>query len=312
MLSVPCAIDHLNVSVEGPYGPASTNYTRYNTLVMVSGGSTPFMSIIRELIYLSTTFRHITLKVILICAFNNSSCLSMLYLILPNSGTPFDMSNMQVQIEAYITRDNMCKSDSPIHLESIWFKINAADAPISAMLGPHCWLWLAAIISSSFIVFLIIIGIITHYFIFPKDHNSNKIFSYPLRSFLNLLVMCLSIVIAASVAVLCNKKHSGQEAKLIQNMEVSSSSEVSPDLKNYDANRELESFPHQSLSQAINVHYGARLDLRRLLFELKESSVGVLASRLKKMRQAAICSSDLAKNLHLSPLALTGDFTRTM
>lgn len=28
MLSTPSAIDHLNVSVEGPYGPASTNYLR--------------------------------------------------------------------------------------------------------------------------------------------------------------------------------------------------------------------------------------------------------------------------------------------
>lgn len=233
-------------------------FIRYNTLVMVCGGSgiTPFVSIIRELIYLSTTFRYRTPKVILICAFKNSSCLSMLDLILPNSGTPFDMCNMQVQIEAYITRDKKCISDSPIHLQSIWFKTNAADAPISAMLGPHCWLWLAAIISSSFIIFLIIIGVITRYFIFPIDHNSNKIFSYPLRSFLNLLVMCLSIVIAASAAVLWKKKHNGQEAKQIQNME------VSPDLKSYDADRELESFPHQSLSQAINVHYGARPDLR--------------------------------------------------
>lgn len=29
MLSTPSAIDHLNVSVEGPYGPASTNYLRF-------------------------------------------------------------------------------------------------------------------------------------------------------------------------------------------------------------------------------------------------------------------------------------------
>jgi len=28
MLSTPSAIDHLSVSVEGPYGPASTNYLR--------------------------------------------------------------------------------------------------------------------------------------------------------------------------------------------------------------------------------------------------------------------------------------------
>ncbi|KAK7275382.1 hypothetical protein RIF29_16498 [Crotalaria pallida] len=187
----------------------------------------------------------------------------MLDLILPNSGTPYDISNMQIQIEAYITREKMRTRDTPTHLQSIWFKPNANDTPISAVLGPHYWLWLASIISSSFIIFLIIIGLITNYFIFLKDHNKNKIFPFPLRSFLNLLVLCVSIVISASAAVLWNKKHNAKEAKQIQNKKESAAI-VSPNLKNNnnDADRELESLPHQSLAQATNVHYGARPDLR--------------------------------------------------
>ncbi|XP_027352717.1 ferric reduction oxidase 2-like [Abrus precatorius] len=301
MLSTPSVIDHLNISVEGPYGPSSTNYLRYDTIVMVSGGSgiTPFVSIIRELMYLSANFRYRTPKVILICAFKNSSYLSILDLILPNYGTPCDSSDMQLQVEAYITGKNEPKLDSQIHLKQIWFKPNAKDAPISAILGPNSWLWLCAIISSSFIVFLILIGMITSYYIFPIDHNSNKIFSYPLRSFLNMLAICVSIAMAASVAVLWNTKHNNEEAKQIQNMEGSSSS-VSPELKSDRVDREMESLPHQSLVQATNVHYGVRPDLRRLLFEHKGSSVGVFVSGPKKMRQevAAICSSDVAKNLH--------------
>ncbi|MED6159802.1 hypothetical protein PIB30_045548 [Stylosanthes scabra] len=64
--------------------------------------------------------------------------------------------------------------------------------------------------------------------------------------------------------------------------------------------RELESLPNQILGHATNVHYGARPDLRRLLLELKWSDVGVLVSGPKQMRQemAAICSSNLAENLH--------------
>ncbi|GJR95949.1 ferric reduction oxidase 4-like protein [Tanacetum coccineum] len=49
-------IDRLQVSVEGPYGPASPHFLRlvldlYENLVLISGGSgiTPFISIIREL-----------------------------------------------------------------------------------------------------------------------------------------------------------------------------------------------------------------------------------------------------------------------
>ncbi|KAK7340287.1 hypothetical protein VNO77_20989 [Canavalia gladiata] len=301
MLSTPSAIDHLNISVEGPYGPALTNYLRYDTLVMVSGGSgiTPFVSIIREIMYLSTTFRYRTPKVILICAFKKSSCLSMLDLILPNSGTQCDISKMQLRVEAYITGKEEPKLDSQTPLQQIWFKPNSKDAPISAILGPNSWLWLCAIISSSFIIFLILIGIITRYYIFPIDHNSNEIFSHPLRSFLNMLVICVSIALAASIAFLWNKKQNDKEAKQIQNLEGPSTA-MSPKLNIDKADREMESLPGQSLAQATNVHYGVRPDLRRLVFEQKGSSVGVFVSGPKKMRQevAAICSSNLAKNLH--------------
>ncbi|XP_047179761.1 ferric reduction oxidase 2-like [Vigna umbellata] len=293
LLSTPSAIDHLSVSVEGPYGPASTNYLRYDydTLVMVSGGSgiTPFISIVRELLYLSTAFRCRTPKVVLICAFKNSSSLSMLDLILPNSGTPFDISNMQLLIEAYITREEEHVLETQSHVQDIRFKPKATDAPISAILGPNSWLWLCAIISSSFIIFLVLIGIITRYIIFPVDYNSNKIFSQSLGSFLSMLAICVSITMTASVAFLWNKKHNDVEAKQIQNLEGSPS-----------ADKEVESLPHQSLVQATKVHFGVRPDLRRMLMEVEGTRVGVFVSGPKKMKQevAAICSSGLAENLH--------------
>lgn len=234
---------------------------------MVSGGSgiTPFFSIIRELIYLSNTFKCKTPNIVLISSFKNTSCLSMLDLILPISGTPSDISNIQLQIEAYITRDTEFKSDSSLHPQTLWFKPNPTDAPIHSMLGPNTWLWLGAIISSSFIIFLIIIGIITRYYIFPIDHNTNKIFSYPLRVFLNVLVICVSVVVVASVAVIWNKKQNAKEAKQIQNLEGSSPT-VSPSSMIYNADRELESLPYQSLVQATNVHYGTRPDLKSKSF----------------------------------------------
>jgi hypothetical protein len=188
----------------------------------------------------------------------------MLDLILPISGTPSEISDLRLQIEAYITRDKEFKSDIPIHPQTIWFKPNPTDAPIHAMLGPNTWLWLGAIISSSFIIFLIIIGIITRYYIFPIDHNTNKIFAYPLRSFLYMLVICVSIVVSASVAVLLNKKQNGKEAKQIQNLEGSTPT-VSPNSMIYNEDRELESLPSQSLVEATNVHYGSRPDLRSKL-----------------------------------------------
>ncbi|XLU54705.1 hypothetical protein S245_049353, partial [Arachis hypogaea] len=297
MLSVPSAIDHLNVHVEGPYEPVSTDYLRHETLVMISGGSgiTPFVSIIRELIYLNITLRYRTPKLTLICAFKNTSCLSMLDMILPCYGINGDISSLQLQIEAYITREEDLKqNNNPIPLQSIWFKPNQKDSPISTFLGPNSWVWVGAII------FIILIGMINHYYIFPVDHNTNKIFSYPLKSSINMLVICVSIAMGASVAVIWNKKQNAKEAKKVQNMEGSSPSVGSTNFKVCDVERELESQPNQILANATNVHYGGRPDLRRLLLELKGSNAGVLVSGPKEMRQevAAVCSSKLAENLH--------------
>ncbi|KAJ1429575.1 Riboflavin synthase-like beta-barrel [Sesbania bispinosa] len=202
MLSTPSSIDRLGVSVEGPYGPASTNYLRHDTLVMVGGGSgiTPFVSIIRELIYLSTTFKIKTPK----------SCPDLCF------------QELFISVNVYITRDNELKQDSLTHPQTIWFKPNPTDAPVHAILA-----------------------------------------------------------IVASAAVLWNKRHTAKEAKQIQNLEGSTPT-ASPNSMIYNADRELESLPYQSLAQATNVYYGVRPDIRRMLFDFKGSSVGVLVSGPQK------------------------------
>ncbi|KAJ9171416.1 hypothetical protein P3X46_014789 [Hevea brasiliensis] len=301
MLSSPSSIDRLEVSVEGPYGPASTQFLRHDTLVMVSGGSgiTPFISIIRELIFAATTYKCKTPQVILICSFKNSSDLTMLDLLLPIAGTPPAISNLQLKIDAYVTREKEPSFNNSKLLRTIWFKPHPTDAPVSPILGPSSWLWLGAIISSSFIIFLIIIGLITRYYIYPIDHNTLKVFSYSFRSFLNMLVICICIAMTASAAILWNKKQNAREANQIKNLEAYTSSRT-PGSWLYDAERESESLPLQSLVQATNVHYGERPDLKRMLVDCKGSSVGVLVCGPKKMRHeiATICSSGLANNLH--------------
>ncbi|KAJ6675322.1 FERRIC REDUCTION OXIDASE 2 [Salix viminalis] len=308
MLSSPSSIDRLEVSVEGPYGPASTHFTRHEQLVMISGGSgiTPFISIIRELIFASNTSQYKTPEVILVCAFKSSSELAMLDLLLPISGSPSDISKLQLKIEAFVTREKGPAKDNSTAPRAIWFNPHATDAPVSAILGPKSWLWLGAIISSSFIIFLIIIGLITGYYIYPIDQKTEGGFPWALRSFLNMLVICICIAMTASSAVLWNKKQNARDVKQIQNVEGSTPA-GSPQTWLYKADRELESVPHQTLFQAINVHYGGRPDLKKILFECKGSSVGVLASGPKMMRHeiANICSSGLADNLHFESISFT-------
>ncbi|KAF6157668.1 hypothetical protein GIB67_037241 [Kingdonia uniflora] len=305
-LSAPSGVNHLDVSIEGPYGPPSIDIVRHDTLVMVSGGSgiTPFISIIRELISM-TTMKDVKIpQVLLISAFKNSTDLTMLDLILPITGTPSDISGLELQIEAYITRENQPNPDNKNLLRTIWFKPNTSDAPLSAILGPNSWLWLGAIISSSFVIFLILLCLITHYYINPNDLPTDK-YNSSLRTLINILLICISITTVASGAVLWNKKQNDMGVAQIQNTD--SIPTTSPGLWCYNADRELESLPSQSLVQGSNVHFGSRPDLKKLLPECQGTSIGVLVSGPANLRHevATICRSGLADNLHFESISFS-------
>ncbi|XP_052193497.1 ferric reduction oxidase 2-like isoform X2 [Diospyros lotus] len=308
------SLDHLDVSIEGPYGPVSTDFLlRHETLVMVSGGSgiTPFISMIREFIFMSETLKHKTPKLQLIAAFKNSSDLTILDLILPIS-TNYQLSNnFDIQIDAYVTREKEPTLDhsnynSKPSIRSVWFKPKPSDLPISPTLGPSSWLWLAAIISSSFIIFLILMGTITRYHIYPIDHNTNHIYSMASRSALNMALICFSIATTASAAFYWNKKQNMREANQIKSLEGPTPA-GSPSSWFFNADREMESLPQLSLSQSTTVHYGERPDLKRIMFEHKEASIGVLVCGPKKLRHevARICSSGLADNLHFKSISFS-------
>lgn len=217
---------------------------------MVSGGSgiSPFISIIRELIFMNSTMKCKTPDILLICAFKNSSELAMLDLLLPLSDATYGISNLELQIEAHVTREKGPPAENSKPLQTIWFKTSTSDAPILPTLGRYSWLWLGAIISLSFIIFLLFMGIVTRFYIYPIDHNTYEVFSVSLQAVLNMLLICTSIVVTASAAFLWNKKQSSKETKQIQESDI--------------GGRELESLPHQSLVKATKVHYGQRPDLR--------------------------------------------------
>ncbi|KAG9443138.1 hypothetical protein H6P81_018992 [Aristolochia fimbriata] len=304
--------DQLDVSVEGPYGsPAYTRFFGYDKLVMVSGGSgiTPFISIIRELISLSSKFetQKPLPKVQLVCSFKNSEQLSMIDLLLPLAGlTHCDISRLvPLQIDAYVTREegpnteNYNKLQKQLQIRTLLFKHNPQHihSPVSSVLGPNGWLWLAAIISSSFVMFLMLLGITTRYYIYPIDHDTGRFFPHLSKSLLNTLFVCVSILVTSAATFLWNKRQSAMEAK------------VEDPSWFIGGDRELESLPYQSLTESIRVHYGRKPDLEKIILETgEESSVGVLASGPKGMRQrvASICSSaGSTKNLHFESISFS-------
>ncbi|KAL0373683.1 UNVERIFIED_CONTAM: Ferric reduction oxidase 2 [Sesamum radiatum] len=143
LLASPSPVDRLHVSIEGPYGPTFTDFLRHDLLVLVSGGSgvTPFISIIRELIYTRKMLKCKTPEVVLISAFKNSTDLTMLDLILPISGAPSELSDLGLKIEAYVTREKQPIMQEQKTIRTVWFKPNPSDAPLTPILATAAFLW---------------------------------------------------------------------------------------------------------------------------------------------------------------------------
>ncbi|XP_050224872.1 ferric reduction oxidase 4-like [Mercurialis annua] len=301
--------DRLEMSVEGPYGPTSSHFLSHELLVMVSGGSgiSPFISIVRQIIYESMQPNSRVPQVLLVCSFKTSADLAMLDLLFPINGTSAELTKLQLKIEAYVTREKEQPMEDPgkFQGQTKWFKPNPSDSAVTAALGPNNWLWLGAVIASSFLMFLLLLGIITRYYISPMvDLNSGQVYHYSFYILWDLFLGCVCVFIVSSAAFLWFKKENGKEQNQIQNLEIPSPT-ASPGSWFYGADRELESLPHQSLVDATKVHFGERPDLKRILFECKASDVGVLACGPRAMRHevAKICSSGLAQNLHFESIS---------
>lgn len=245
-------------------------YSRHEALVMVSGGSgiTPFISVIRDLIATSQNQSCKIPKVTLICAFKNYSEISMLDLVLPLSGLQTELSpDINIKIETFITREKEAGIEATTgKIKTLWFKPSLSDQSISSILGPNSWLWLGAILSSSFLIFMIVIGIITRYYIYPIDHNTNKIYSSTSKTIIYILVLSVSIMATASAAMLWNKKkYSNVDNKQVQNVDVPSPMS-SPTSWGYNSLREIESSPQESLVQCTNIHFGERPNLKSNIY----------------------------------------------
>lgn len=127
----------------------------------------------------------------------------------------------------------------------------------------NSWLWLGAVISTSFVMFLLIIAVLTRYYIYPIDGNTNRKFPCTWRSVLNMLALSFSILKTATATFLWNKKQNNQEMRKIRNLDMPTPME-SPGQGTWFCNvdREEESLPHQTLAQNVDVHFGQRPNVK--------------------------------------------------
>ncbi|KAG5558641.1 hypothetical protein RHGRI_008552 [Rhododendron griersonianum] len=250
-----------------PFTVTSNNNTdpdRHDTLVMISGGSgiTPFFSIIRELLFYASTRSCKTKQVLLITSFKKSVDLTMLDLLLPVSAN-YDITQLPLRIEAYVTREKEPIPDDQKLCQTVWFLPSATDAPVSASLGSNTWLWHGAIISSSFFTFLLFFGILATFYVYPVDNSTSTRFSYTGKNALSMFFVCLSIAMTATAAFIWHEKQNAKKMMQIHSLDRPKPKGIPrPGQWLYNSKRDLESFPHQSLFQNTTVHYGERPDFK--------------------------------------------------
>lgn len=90
-------------------------------------------------------------------------------------------------------------------------------------------------------------------------------YSLTRRSALNMLFICVSIVVTATAAFLCNKKQNGKEQRQSQNVGMLTPM-TSPSSCFHNVDKELDILSSQPFVQTTKIHLGERPNLKSKLF----------------------------------------------
>ncbi|CAM6010432.1 unnamed protein product [Sphagnum balticum] len=172
----PCPLS-MALSAEGPYGHETNFFLRYETLVLIAGGIgiTPFMAILRDLLH-----RHQSLgqgaagvllpsTVELVWCVRRTQDLDILKQICPAAiFQGITDSNLKIVVKVYVTQPSLeslnlqVVEDTPnlmINTSAIAQPANQSLRYISPVAGTGNNMWVAAVIISSLIGFVLMLGI---------------------------------------------------------------------------------------------------------------------------------------------------------
>lgn len=191
----------LLAAMEGPYGPATFDYQRYGSLLLVAGGSgiTPFLSILQDVASRNRNMNTCPTKIQLIYAVKKSVDLSMLS---PISSLlldwPSGLGHLKLRVFVTQEKDRSGNSVSEMLREMSQVKAVVLDQHSSGehVPEPQGLLLKAAVAGLASIAFLVSLVCLTHFFIHKEKRSSpNKTPSW----ISDVLVTC-SFVIATGCA----------------------------------------------------------------------------------------------------------------
>ncbi|KAL6281050.1 hypothetical protein ACE6H2_017931 [Prunus campanulata] len=169
---------YIPIAVEGPYGPVSMDFLRYDSILLVSGGIgiTPFLSIVQELASSQNSgINKFLPRMQLIYVVKKSQDICLLNSISPLIfGQPAEKCLLKVKV--FVTQEE--QSDATVRellnefsqVQTVNFGTKFLNFSIS---GLENSLWMAAIAGISSILFLIFLIMFNHIFV-PSQKNPAK------------------------------------------------------------------------------------------------------------------------------------------
>ncbi|KAI8543758.1 hypothetical protein RHMOL_Rhmol08G0242900 [Rhododendron molle] len=184
------------VAVEGPYGPTSLDFLRYDSLLLVAGGIgiTPFLSILQEVEFVqSSGKKRIPSQIQLIYVVKKSQDICLLESVLPSLLNQ-KSEQFHLKLKVFVTQEQSGATIRELvnefsRVETVNFDIQCSKYATFGLERP---LWMAAIIGLSSIVFLIVLCCFNDAFFHPVSKPK-----YP-SSVIDLLLIC-----SFSIAIMC-------------------------------------------------------------------------------------------------------------
>ncbi|KAF3437517.1 hypothetical protein FNV43_RR20271 [Rhamnella rubrinervis] len=192
------------IAVEGPYGPSSLSFLRYDRLLLVAGGSgiTPFLSILQEITSPQSNSRFgfpTRIQLIFVVKKSQDICLlnSISPLILEKSA---EQSHLKLRI--FVTQERQ-SGEALGELLNVFSQVETmhfgTDSTKYAVNGLENSLWIAAIAGVSSVLFLVFLICFNHIFV-PKEKKHSKASIEKNPSWVSDLL----IISSFAIALLCS------------------------------------------------------------------------------------------------------------
>ncbi|OVA20614.1 FAD-binding 8 [Macleaya cordata] len=283
--SDPHQVKCLPVHVEGPYGPVSTDFLRYDSLLLVAGGIgiTPFLSILQELAFIQNSKKStLPTRIQLIYAVKKSEDISLLNPISPLLLNQ-SLGQSSLAVKVFVTQEERSATTlrELLHelskVQIVNFNSKGLNYTISGF--PNLP-WLAGIAGFSSIVFLVALGCLNHAFL----HSEKKASEKKNPSWVTDVLLICSFIIAITFGALATVIMKQRRTK----------KDLPPIAVKQCVDTEFGSLESKDILEDHEIHYGERPNFEDIFSQFPNqtggSNIGVLVCGPESMKESVALS----------------------